>query len=172
MRNVGIRDDEIVQLTAFKVGNEEYVVDILRVREIIRPLQITPVRRGPAYVEGVICLRGSVIPVVDMRRRFGIAGESETPRQQRVIILLIEGRVLGLVVDSVTDVVRLPRKSIRPAPGLLASDRAPYFMGVCHYRERILILLNVKSIVQSEEEIEPLKTEKFVALGDGDQVEE
>ena len=107
---------------------------------------------------------GSVIPVVDMRRRFGLVGESETPTQQRVIILVIEGRVLGLVVDSVTDVVRLPRGSIRPAPGLLTSGRAPYFMGVCHYRGRILILLNVKTIVQSEEDIEPLTVEEFAAV--------
>ena len=64
--------DEITQLTAFKVGDEEYVVDILRIREIIRPLPVTPVRRGPRFVEGVISLRGSVIPVVDMRRRFGL----------------------------------------------------------------------------------------------------
>ena len=166
MSNVDIREDDIVQLTAFKVGDEEYVVDILRVREIIRPLKITPVRRGPVYVEGVISLRGSVIPVVDMRRRFGLFGESETPRQQRVIILVIEGRVLGLVVDSVTDVVRLSRSTIRPAPGLLASGRAPYFMGVCHYRGRILILLNVKSIVQSEKDIEPITGDDIVDVGE------
>ena len=145
--------EEITQLTAFKVGDEEYVVDILRIREIIRPLPVTPVRRGPRFVEGVISLRGSVIPVVDMRRRFGLPPLESDSSKRRVIILVIDGRVLGLIVDSVTEVVRVPKTSIRPAPGFLDADRAPYFMGVCHHKERILILLNVRNVVESDEDI-------------------
>ncbi len=145
--------DEITQLTAFKVGDEEYVVDILRIREIIRPLPVTPVRRGPRFVEGVISLRGSVIPVVDMRRRFGLPPLESDSSKRRVIILVIDGRVLGLIVDAVTEVVRVPKSSIRPAPGFLDADRAPYFMGVCHHKQRILILLNVRNVVESDEEI-------------------
>ena len=145
--------DEITQLTAFKVGDEEYVVDILRIREIIRPLPVTPVRRGPRFVEGVISLRGSVIPVVDMRRRFGLPPLETDSSKRRVIILVIDGRVLGLIVDAVTEVVRVPKSSIRPAPGFLDADRAPYFMGVCHHKQRILILLNVRNVVESDEDI-------------------
>ena len=145
--------DEITQLTAFKVGDEEYVVDILRIREIIRPLPVTPVRRGPRFVEGVISLRGSVIPVVDMRRRFGLPPLESDSSKRRVIILVIDGRVLGLIVDAVTEVVRVPKSSIRPAPGFLDADRAPYFMGVCHHKQRILILLNVRNVVESDEDI-------------------
>ena len=148
-----IETEEITQLTAFKVGDEEYVVDILRIREIIRPLPVTPVRRGPKFVEGVISLRGSVIPVVDMRRRFGLGPLETDSSKRRVIILVIDGRVLGLIVDAVTEVVRVPRSSIRPAPGFLDADRAPYFMGVCYHKERILILLNVRNVVESEEAI-------------------
>ena len=146
--------DEITQLTAFKVGDEEYVVDILRIREIIRPLPVTPVRRGPRFVEGVISLRGSVIPVVDMRRRFGLPPLESDSSKRRVIILVIDGRVLGLIVDAVTEVVRVPKSSIRPAPGFLDADRAPYFMGVCHHKQRILILLNVRNVVESDEDID------------------
>ena len=145
--------EEITQLTAFKVGDEEYVVDILRIREIIRPLPVTPVRRGPRFVEGVISLRGSVIPVVDMRRRFGLPPLESDSSKRRVIILVIDGRVLGLIVDAVTEVVRVPKTSIRPAPGFLDADRAPYFMGVCHHKQRILILLNVRNVVESDEDI-------------------
>ena len=163
MKDTAATLEEIVQLTAFTVGDEEYVVDILRIREIIRPLPITPVRRGPEYVEGIISLRGSVIPVVDMRRRFGLVPE-QSPRT-RVIILIIDGRVLGLIVDSVTEVVRIPRSAIRPAPGILGAQRAPYFMGICHYKERFLILLNVRNIVESEEPIEPPAGLGF--MGDG-----
>ncbi|MEC9465368.1 MAG: chemotaxis protein CheW [Myxococcota bacterium] len=155
--------DNIVQLTAFKVGDEEYVVDILRIREIIRPQPVTPVRRGPRFCEGVITLRGSVIPVVDMRRRFGLPPLESESSKRRVIILVIDGRVLGLMVDAVTEVVRLPRTLIRPAPGLLDHEKAPYFMGVCNYRERLLILLNVRSIVESDDDIDLLSPEALMA---------
>ena len=154
--------EEITQLTAFKVGDEEYVVDILRIREIIRPLPVTPVRRGPRFVEGVISLRGSVIPVVDMRRRFGLPPLESDSSKRRVIILVIDGRVLGLIVDAVTEVVRVPKTSIRPAPGFLDADRAPYFMGVCHHKQRILILLNVRNVVESDEEINVMSPQQVM----------
>jgi purine-binding chemotaxis protein CheW len=144
--------DEVVQLAAFEVGGEEYVIDIMRVREIIRPVPITPVRKGPRYVEGVISLRGAVIPIVDMRRRFDLPPE-ETPHQ-RMVIMIVDGRALGLRVDAVTEVVRVPRSSIRPAPGLLEASQAPYFLGVCHFRGRTLVLLNVKNIIASDEAID------------------
>lgn len=157
MNRRDVADQEVItQLTAFKVGNEEYVVDILRIREIIRPLPVTPVRRGPKFVEGVISLRGSVIPVVDMRRRFGLPPLESDSSKRRVIILVIDGRVLGLIVDCVTEVVRVPRRFIRPAPGFLDADRAPYFMGVCHHKERVLILLNVRNVVETEAPIETM----------------
>ena len=154
--------EEITQLTAFKVGDEEYVVDILRIREIIRPLPVTPVRRGPRFVEGVISLRGSVIPVVDMRRRFGLPPLESDSSKRRVIILVIDGRVLGLIVDAVTEVVRVPKTSIRPAPGFLDADRAPYFMGVCHHKQRILILLNVRNVVESDEDINVMSPQQVM----------
>jgi len=144
---------QIVQLAAFFVGDEEYVVDILRVREIIRPVPITPVRRGPKFVEGVINLRGTVVPIVDLRRRFGL--ESDESAHRKIIILSAEGRPLGLIVDRVTEVVRVPRSQIRPAPGLLDPQRAPYFMGVCQHGDRVLILLNVENVVSSEDSIVP-----------------
>ena len=154
--------ENIVQLTAFKVGEEEYVVDILRIREIIRPQPVTPVRRGPKFCEGVISLRGSVVPVVDMRRRFGLPPLESDSSKRRVIILIIDGRVLGLMVDAVTEVVRLPRTLIRPAPGLLDQEKAPFFMGVCSYRERLLILLNVRSIVESDGDIDVLSPDELM----------
>lgn len=151
---VGAQD--IVQLAAFRVGPEEYVVDIMRVREIIRPVPVTPVRRGPKYIEGVINLRGSVIPLVDLRRRFGL--DVSAHGQRKIIILSIDGRPVGLMVDGVTDVVRVPRSSIRPAPGLLDDDQAPYFMGICHFKDRVLVLLNVKNILASDEAIPVVDT--------------
>ena len=145
--------DKIVQLTAFCVGAEEYVVDILRIREIIRPLPITPLRKGPKYVKGVISLRGSVIPIIDLRHRFGLP--ETVSKRCRMMIMSIDGRVLGLIVDSVNEVVRVPRGEIRAARGILEGEQAPYFMGVVHREDRMLILLNMRSIVGSDEEIVP-----------------
>lgn len=152
------RHDDIVQLTAFMIGAEEYVIDIMRVREIMRPVSITPVRHGPRYVEGVINLRGVVIPMIDMRRRFGLSSQNSPHR--RFVILSVDGRTIGLIVDHVTDVVRVPRTSIRPAPDLFGGDRAPFFLGVCAYRDRDLILLNVKNIVTSDDEIVPVTEDR------------
>ena len=149
-------DSEIVQLAAFRVGNEEYVVDIMRVREIIRPVPITPVRKGPRFVEGVINLRGAVVPVIDLRRRFDLPAE-EHP-QRKIVIAQVEGRTIGFVVDGVTEVVRVPRSAIRPAPGLLTPQSAPYFLGVCHHKGRTLVLLNVKNVIASQEAIVPPQT--------------
>jgi purine-binding chemotaxis protein CheW len=93
-----------------------------------------------------------VIPVIDLRRRFDLPPQSSPNR--RIIILTIDGRTLGLIVDAVTEVVRAPKSAIRPAPGLLEEEAAPYFSGVCHHKGRTLILLNVKNVVASEEEID------------------
>ncbi len=150
--NFSTGDTDVVQLTAFRVGTEEYVVDIMRVREIIRPVPVTKVRKGPKYVEGVINLRGEVIPVVDLRRRFDLPVQEHESR--KIIILLVEGRTIGLIVDGVTEVARIPRRDIRPAPGLLTGEDAPYFLGVCQYKGRTLLLLNVKNVVQSDESID------------------
>jgi len=151
--------DKIVQLTAFCVGEEEYVVDILRIREIIRPLPITPIRKGPKYVKGVISLRGSVIPIIDLRHRFGIPETNS--KRGRIMIMSIDGRVLGLIVDSVNEVVRVPRGEIRAARGILEGQQAPYFMGVVHRDDRMLILLNMRAIVGSDEEITPPSSEEI-----------
>lgn len=153
-------EGDIVQLTALRIGDEEYVVDIYRVKEIIRTLPITPVRRGPRFVEGVVNLRGTVVPIIDMRKRFGLPIEEGAPR--KVVIMIIEGRLVGLIVDRVTEVIRVPRSAIQPAPGLFDQDNAPFFLGVCPYQDRELILLNVKNIISSDEAIEPPSPEEVM----------
>ncbi len=147
-----VAEEEQVQLTAFRVGDEEYVLDIMRVREIIRPLPLTRVRKGPRFVEGVINLRGEVIPIVDLRRRFDLPADDSG--QSKIIILIVESRVLGVVVDAVTEVVRVPKSAILRAPGVFDNAEEPYFLGVCHYRNRTLLLLNVKNVIASDAAID------------------
>ena len=148
----------LAQLCTFRVGGEDYAIDIMRVREIIPPLPVTPVPRAPSFVEGVIRLRGDVLPVVDVRRRLGLPVTSPT-RKTKVLIVNVARRQIGLVVDEVTEVLRLPRSEIRPAPALVGGDGPRFFLGVCGGETaaggrrahagvaRLRLLLNVKALL-------------------------
>ena len=143
--------DEVVQLCAFVVGGEEYVVDIMRIKEIIPPLKITPVPHAPEYIEGVINLRGAIVPVVDLRRRLGVPPAAAT-KKSKIIICVVGTRRVGLVVDSVTERLRLSRASIRRTPAMLS--RGPrFFLGVCGPPERLKLLLNIKALLESSEQV-------------------
>jgi purine-binding chemotaxis protein CheW len=158
-------DEPLVQLCTFRIGGEDYAVDIMRVREIIRPLPITPVPRAPASVEGVARLRGEVIPVLDVRKRLGLAATAPT-RTTRFLVVNVARRRIGLVVDEVCEVIRIPRGEIRPAPPL-GDDRGPrFFLGVCGGEGapargrrggpgRLRLLLNVKALLDPAVDGEP-----------------
>ncbi|HEX9306334.1 MAG TPA: chemotaxis protein CheW [Anaeromyxobacter sp.] len=145
--------DPLVQLCTFRIGGEDYAVDIMRVREIIHPLPITPVPRAPAFVEGVIRLRGDVIPVLDVRKRLGLPATPPT-RRSRFLLVNVAGRRIGLVVDDVREVLRLPRSEIRAAPSLGAPGAPRFFLGVCggdasagRGAAALRLLLNVKALL-------------------------
>lgn len=150
-------DPALAQLCTFRVGGEDYAIDIMRVREIIPPLPVTPVPRAPPFVEGVIRLRGDVIPVLDVRRRLGLDVQPPN-RKTKVLIVKVAGRRLGLVVDEVTEVVRIPRAEIRPAPALVDGHGSRFFLGVCGGEggasggrrgasARLRLLLNVRALL-------------------------
>jgi purine-binding chemotaxis protein CheW len=141
-----------VQLATFKVGAEEYALDIMRIKEIINPLKITPVPKAPVFIEGVIELRGAILPIVDLRKRFDLPPTAPS-RSTKYIIVAIEGRIVGLVVDAVGEVLRLPRGDLRPTPALMAGDAAAYFTGVCHWNGRIIMVLDMDRILSSQEKI-------------------
>jgi purine-binding chemotaxis protein CheW len=124
------RADPLVQLCAFRVGAEEYVVDIMRVREIVAPLPVTSLPGAPPFVEGVLSLRGDVVPVVDLRRRLGLDPAPRTRRSRMLVVNAGPGR-LALLVDAVSEVVRIPRSAIRPAPAFGPRDASRLFLGVC-----------------------------------------
>jgi purine-binding chemotaxis protein CheW len=143
---------ELIQLATFLVGTEEYALDIMRIKEIINPLKITPVPKVPNFIEGVIELRGAILPIVDLRKRFDLPA---TPpiRSTKYIIVAIEGRIVGLVVDAVGEVLRIARGDVRPTPTLMEGDAASYFTGVCHHAGRIIMCLDIDRILSSTEKI-------------------
>ena len=144
------RDDDLLQLVTFSIGSEEFGVDILKVIEIIRTMEITKVPKAPAFVEGVINLRGLVIPIIDLRRRFGLAekaGDSDT----RIIVIEINGMSVGFVVDSVSVVLRIPANTVEPAPPVVAGVDSDYISGVGKLEDRLLILLDLDKLLSADD---------------------
>ena len=119
-QDIASTSDVLLQLVTFSLLEEEFGLPILDVREIIRMTEITPVPNAPSFVEGVINLRGQIIPVVDLRKRFNL-NATEADDDSRIIVVEIVGNILGLVVDKVAEVLRIPVDSISPPPGIVAN---------------------------------------------------
>jgi purine-binding chemotaxis protein CheW len=141
----------LAQMATFMVGTEEYALDIMRIKEIINPLKITPVPKVPAFIEGVVELRGAIIPVVDLRKRFDLPLTALT-RSTKYIIVAMEGRIVGLIVDAVGEVLRIVRTEVRPTP-VLEGDAQQYFLGVIHHGGRIIFVLDIDRVLSSQEKI-------------------
>ena len=137
----------IREFLAFKLGNEEYGVDILRVQEIRSYEPPTRVAHAPAFVKGVVNLRGVIVPIVDLRLRLGQSGEYNAFTV--VIVLNVLNRVVGIVVDSVSDVLELSAEQIKPRPEVAAALDARFITGLGKIAERMLILLDIQAMVGS-----------------------
>ena len=171
--------DGVVELCAFRVGEEEYVIDLRRIREILQPTPITPVPRAPEGIEGVMNVRGEVIAVVDVRKRLGLIPRAGG--RSKVLVVDIAGRVLGLIVDGVIEVVRTTRAAIGPSPLIASGPRL--FLGVCGAREarsgassrvpagraprRLRLLLNVKALLEPETPVTAAASRRDPVVSDG-----
>jgi len=141
---------KILQLVTFKLGSEEFGVDILKVQEIIKMMNVTRIPNSPAFIEGVINLRGKIIPIVDLRKRLGFK-DQEFDKSTRIIVVELDGLVLGFIVDSVSEVLRIPEDTIEPPPSMVAGIESEYIEGVGKLDDRLLILLELKKIFTSPE---------------------
>lgn len=153
--------EELLQLVSFKIGSEEYGIDILKVQEINRMPDITKVPQAPHYVDGVINLRGKVIPIINTRRKFSLE-EKEADKDTRIVVVDINGEVIGLVVDSVNEVLRIPHSIVEPPPNVTIDSGANYITGVARLEDRLLILLDLASLV-GDSVMEFAATDKAVA---------
>ncbi|PLX99306.1 MAG: chemotaxis protein CheW [Desulfuromonas sp.] len=142
-----------IQLACFQVGDQLYALDILRIKEVIRPQKLTPVPKAPRFIEGVINLRGAVIPVVDLRRRFD-QPVVDGGHKNRTIISVLAGKVIGLMVDEVAEVRTFTRQEIQPAPRFLKGQEADYFLGVCQRDEDLVMILNLEKILSTDEKLD------------------
>ncbi len=143
-----------IQVVSFLLGEEEFGADILMIQEIMRMAPITRVPNAPHFVEGVINLRGKVIPIVDLRKRLNVSGTREE-RKSRIMVVDVEGKITGFIVDSVSQVLRIPRTTIDPAPSIVvAGIESEYITGVSKLDNRLLILLDFAKILTKREQQE------------------
>jgi len=141
---------ELLQLVSFKIANEEFGVDILNVQEINKMTTITKVPNSPAFVEGVINLRGRVIPVVNLRVKMSMPNK-EYDKDTRIIVVDLSGKTVGFLVDSVSEVLRIPRNIIEPPPSMVAGINSNYITAVGKLEDRLLILLDLDKVLLEEE---------------------
>jgi len=144
-----LMNDGVLEALAFKLGNEEYGIKILQVQEIRGYESVTRIASAPEHVKGVVNLRGTIVPIVDMRIKFKL-GEPTYNQFTVVIILNIQDRVVGMVVDSVSDVISLTAEQIKPAPDMGAMN-TDYVVGLGTVDERMIILVDIDRLMSSED---------------------
>ena len=142
----------LMQLVGFTIGKELFGVDILMVQEIIRAAPITPVPNSPDFVEGVINLRGNILPVIDLRKRLNLLTGEIDLKDTWILILDIQNKITGFIVDSVTEVIKIQEETIEAPPDIIkAGLESQYLRGVCDIGSNLLILLDFKRILLQEE---------------------
>lgn len=142
-------DEQVTeQLVVMRLGGEDYGLGIISVQEIIRMQNITKVPQAPPYVEGIINLRGSVIPVIDLRARFNLAA-SENSADTRIVVVEVEGNTVGLVVDAVTEVITVESKAIEPVGNLAGASATSDLRGIVNLPEKLIILISLETLIES-----------------------
>lgn len=139
-----------IQVACFSLKDDLYAVDIMRIKEIIRPQKLTSLPQSPPFIDGVINLRGSVIPVVDLRKRFDMTPREATA-STRLLIVRLSSQTLGLVVDDVTEVISVPVKDIMPPPTVSDKMVANHLLGVCLSGDVLVMLLDIDRLLTTNE---------------------
>lgn len=151
MENQKIEMTDLLQLVSFKVGTEEFGVDILKVQEINRMLKITKVPNTPEFVEGVVNLRGRIIPVIDLRKRLSIENKDHD-NKTRIIVVDVNGNIVGFIVDEVNEVLRISKDIIENPPELVSQVDSDFITSVAKLEDRLIILLDLDNLLKKDEE--------------------
>lgn len=143
-------NDEVLQWVTFRLENESYGVNVMQVQEVLRYTEIAPVPGAPSYVLGIINLRGNVVTVIDTRSRFGLMPDDVTDNS-RVVIIESNKQVIGILVDSVAEVVYMKASEIEPTPNVGTDDSAKFIRGVCNRDDELLILVDLDKLLGDDE---------------------
>lgn len=144
------KDDAVLQWVTFKLDNETYGINVMQVQEVLRYTEIAPVPGAPHYVLGIINLRGNVVTVIDTRSRFGLQS-AEVDDSTRIVIIEAEKQVIGILVDSVAEVVYLRRSEIDNAPNVGTEESAKFIQGVSNRDNELLILVDLDKLLSDDE---------------------
>ena len=141
-----------IQVVIFKLGEEEFGGDIFQIREIIRVPEITPVPQAPDFVEGMINLRGQVLAVIDLAKRFGMKGEREQSKDSRIIVVELDDNLLGMIVDAVPEVLRVPEDKIESTPEAITTQvHRDFIKGIANLEGRLIVILDLNRILTFKE---------------------
>jgi purine-binding chemotaxis protein CheW len=141
------------QLVVFELANEHYGVDISSVESIIKMQEITRIPHSPSFVEGITNLRGLVLPVIDLRKRFGLEAQ-EASRDSRIMVVAMGNVKVGMIVDAVSEVLRVPSESIEPPPPMTTTSKANLITGIAKLNDLLVILLDLSKILTTDEQVE------------------
>ncbi len=141
---------ELRQFISFSVGDEEYGLELLKVKEVIRVREITWLPRAPSFVKGIINLRGDVIPIIDLRDKFGLEPREATA-MTRVIVVEVDGKLMGMIVDAASQVVRIPADQIDPPPPVFGPLSREFITGVGRLEDRLIVILDSNAILSADE---------------------
>ncbi len=139
--------ENYLQMVGFKLGNEEFMVDINKIREIIMTTDITYIPRIPSYYEGVINLRGNIVPIINMRKKLGMESEGFSD-ETRILIMEVNDMIVGFIVDKITKVILIPEKNIDPTPVTFGGMASEFIHGVGRYEEKIIGWVNIERLVE------------------------
>jgi purine-binding chemotaxis protein CheW len=142
--------EELLQLVSFKIGDEEFGIDILSVQEINRMSQITKVPNTPDFIEGVINLRGRIIPVIDLRVKLGMT-RKDHGKNTRIVVVELKGQTIGFIVDEVSEVLRIPKDITEAPPEMVGGVNSDYITSIGKLEDRLLILLDLEKILSTSE---------------------
>ncbi len=145
--------DPVMQWVTFRLGDEKYGINVMQVQEVLRITEIAPVPGAPTYVLGIINLRGNVVTVIDTRNRFGLMSK-ETDDSSRIVIIETEDHIIGILVDSVAEVVELRASEMETAPNVGNDESSKYIQGVTSIENELLILVDLNKFLSDEEKSE------------------
>lgn len=153
---------EIIQLVVFRLGDEEFGVQINKVKEIVRVIPITPIPKAPKFIEGIVNLRGEILAVIDLSKRLDIPSKPRSERT-RIVVIEINENIVGMIVDEVSEVLNIPLSNIEKTPQVIESDiKQKYITSVGKLKDRLLILIDLAAILSLEEveQVKNLETKK------------
>ena len=150
MKNENSGQNIILQLVSFCLGSEEFGIDILKVHEINRMSQITRVPSAPVFIEGIINLRGQVIPVISLRNKLGM-DKKELDKDSRIVVVELKSKTVGFIVDSVSEVLRIDSSVVENPPSMVAGIQSDFITSIAKLENKLLILLDLEKVLSVEE---------------------